>query len=339
MGRRNQGPRLRWLEKRGCYYITWSEGGRSRERSTGAVDRGEAEIFFADWMHQRQRDAGPRDPSEVLIADLLCDYAEENAARMVNPERVGYALVPLTEFWQGKAANQVNQLTCEEYRRWRRRSDGTVRKELGTLRAALNHAFAARRITQQIPVRLPERPPAKDRWLTRKEAAALLRAARSAGKARGHLPLFILIGLYTGKRKEAILSLRWSQVDLENGVIDWETPGRQRTKKRRGRNPVNPKLLAHLRRARRYGSDLGPVITYGGAPVKNIKKGFATACTRAGLQEVTPHVLRHTCATWLMQRGVPTWEAAGFLGMTEATLIAVYGHHHPDHQRTAATAF
>jgi hypothetical protein len=27
MGRRNQGPRLRWLEKRGAYYITWTQHG------------------------------------------------------------------------------------------------------------------------------------------------------------------------------------------------------------------------------------------------------------------------------------------------------------------------
>lgn len=43
MPRRNQGPKLRWLAKRGCYYIAWTEGGRSRERSTGASDREKAE--------------------------------------------------------------------------------------------------------------------------------------------------------------------------------------------------------------------------------------------------------------------------------------------------------
>jgi site-specific recombinase XerD len=31
------------------------------------------------------------------------------------------------------------------------------------------------------------------------------------------------------------------------------------------------------------------------------------------VENVTPHVLRHTCATWLMQRGVPLCEAAGYL--------------------------
>ena len=32
-----------------------------------------------------------------------------------------------------------------------------------------------------------------------------------------------------------------------------------------------------------------------------------------------------------MQRGVPMWEAAGFLGMSAEILQDTYGHHHPDY--------
>lgn len=63
MPRRNQGPKLRWLAKRGCYYIAWTEGGRSRERSTGASDREKAETVFGEWLHARGRTDGPRDPA------------------------------------------------------------------------------------------------------------------------------------------------------------------------------------------------------------------------------------------------------------------------------------
>jgi hypothetical protein len=48
--------------------------------------------------------------------------------------------------------------------------------------------------------------------------------------------------------------------------------------------------------------------------------------------------LRHTVATWLMQRGVPIWEAAGFLGMSPEILQETYGHHRPDYLQDAATA-
>jgi integrase len=51
--------------------------------------------------------------------------------------------------------------------------------------------------------------------------------------------------------------------------------------------------------------------------VASVRKSFEAAVRAAGLgADVTPHILRHTCATWLMQRGVNPWDAAGFLGMT-----------------------
>jgi integrase len=53
---------------------------------------------------------------------------------------------------------------------------------------------------------------------------------------------------------------------------------------------------------------------------------------------VTPHTLRHTAATWLMQRGVPVWETAGLLGMSAEVLLSTYGHHHPDFLHGAANA-
>jgi len=48
--------------------------------------------------------------------------------------------------------------------------------------------------------------------------------------------------------------------------------------------------------------------------------------------------LRHTCSTWLMQAGVETWEAAGFLGMTVEMLDRVYGHHSLTFQKEASEA-
>ena len=121
-------------------------------------------------------------------------------------------------------------------------------------------------------------------------------------------------------------------------MIDFEIAGRQRTKKKRGKVPIPARLLPHLRRARRRGTDLGYVCHIDGQRIGNVKKGFAATCERAGIEGVTPHTLRHTAATWLMQSGVKTWEAAGFLAMSEKTLIAVYGHHHPDYMREAARA-
>src|SRR4051795_6611361 len=77
----------------------------------------------------------------------------------------------------------------------------------------------------------------------------------------------------------------------------------------------------------------------GGKPVQSIKVGFKRALSLSGIKgKVTPHTLRHTAATWLMQAGVPMWEASGYLGMSEKTLRDVYGHHHPDFLRGASEA-
>jgi integrase len=75
------------------------------------------------------------------------------------------------------------------------------------------------------------------------------------------------------------------------------------------------------------------------ARIKDIKRGFTGAARRAGLIEMTPHTLRHTCATWLLQRGVTIWNAARFLHMSPETLQTVYGHHCADHMSAAVRAF
>jgi integrase len=274
------------------------------------------------------------------MTDLLADYAQEHGPETASPWRIAAAVKPLVGFWHGRTVADVTRESCRAYAKSRSgRSPGTVRRELGVLRAAINHAHREGRITRMVAVHLPDRPPARDRWLTRKEAAALLRAALREPRVRLYLPLFILLGLYTGARKEAILSLRWAQLDLDAGRIDFNAPGARKTNKRRALIPIPAKLLGHLRRARARGAELGYVINDNGLRLRDVKRGFASACSRAGLSKVTPHTLKHSCATWLMQKGVPTWEVAGYLATSRETIERVYGHHHPDYLKSASEAF
>ena len=83
-------------------------------------------------------------------------------------------------------------------------------------------------------------------------------------------------------------------------------------------------------------------VEWNGKPVSSVKTAMAKAVRLAGIStehgNVTPHTLRHTAATWLMQSGAPLREAAGYLGMSEKTLRETYGHHHPDYMRGAVEA-
>jgi integrase len=302
MSRRNQGPRLRWFDKRSCYYVVWTERGRSRECSTGTPDREQAETFLAEWLQLRGRRNGPSDPAHLFVTDVLNDYARERGPKVAAENRIGYAVSALADFWEGRAVADVTPQTCGQYvenrlreevrpkskKKWRR-SPGTARRELGVLRAAINYARSGR-ITRPVAVELPERPEARDRWLTRQEA----------------------------------------------GRIDFDLPGRKRTNKKRGKVRIPPRLLPHLRRLRKRGTDLGYVLHIDGMRIGEIQRGFAGACKRAGLEGVTPHTLRHTAATWLMQSKTDPWQASGFLAMSLPTLLKTYGHHHPDHMQEAA---
>jgi integrase len=77
------------------------------------------------------------------------------------------------------------------------------------------------------------------------------------------------------------------------------------------------------------------VIHWGGKRITRFGSVWKRVCKEAQV-DATPHTLRHTRATWIMQQGdVPTWEAAGHLGMSLATLQK-YAKHSPDFQKRAA---
>ena len=259
--------------------------------------------------------------------------------------------------------SEVTGATCRAYVK-HRGTNGGARRDLEDLRAAIGHHAREGLHRGVVRVALPPKGLPREEWLSRSDAAQLLWTCwqyrevqkRHRGKYKGrsmptskrplrHLARFILLGLYTGTRAGAIATASphkeegRSFVDLQNGVFYRLAQGKRATKKRQPAVPVPPRLLAHLRRWHRLGIAKQHFVEFNGKPVKSVKTAFKSAVTLAGLTgRITPHTLRHTSATWLMQLGVPIWDAAGFLGMSEKTLRDTYGHHHPDYLRTAATA-
>jgi integrase len=216
----------------------------------------------------------------------------------------------------------------------------TVRRELGTLRAAVNHCHREGYLTAAPPVTLPDRPAASDRWLTRDEAARLLRAALRSQRGR-HLARFILIGVYTGTRKSAILGLEFAPntrggwIDVEQGLLYRRPVGKAETAKRTPPARMPDRLLAHARRWQRLGRY---PVEYQGGKVADIKTAWAAISEEAGLPGIVPHVLRHTAITWALQGGAAIWDAAGYFGASVQSIQDTYGHHSPNHQESARNA-
>lgn len=241
--------------------------------------------------------------------------------------------------------DSISKTSCAAYAAHRRKekaSDGTIIRELGVLAAAVN-ALADDRIISQAPtVTKPSAPPARDRFLTKDEARALIEAAEKNPYAQ-HLATFIRFGLATGTRASAILALRWTPstvggwIDLESGLIYRRGLGERETIKRRPPLRIAADLRPYLEAAKeRTRTHL--VEDMRGRPVASVKTAFARACRAANLSDVSPHVLRHTCATWALQGGASIFEVAGMLGDTVEMIERVYGHHSPDHLRAAVDA-
>jgi hypothetical protein len=123
-----------------------------------------------------------------------------------------------------------------------------------------------------------------------------------------------------------VQSVGRGHIDLDSGVFYRRPQGSEATKKRQTPVRLPQRLLAHLRRWKRLGIAKHAVVEWNGKPLASVRKSFEAAVVAAGIdRHITPHILRHTAATWAMQRGVNVWDAAGWLGMSPEVLERVYG--------------
>lgn len=260
-------------------------------------------------------------------------YASEHLAHTRASKNAAYNVGNLSAWWGDKKLADVTAKNCRAYAATK--SSTAARRDLETLRAAIGHWHREYGPLPSIPaVVMPPKPEARERWLTREEAARLLWAARRTE----HLKRFILIGLYTGSRSGAILGLKWSWIDLAAHTMRRREHGQAENQtKRTPPTRFGHRLTGFLRRWRKLdGGRCEQVVHWNGQQVRKLRRSWKEACERARLSNVTPHTLRHTRATWLMQAGIDAWEAAGHLGMSVDMLARVYGKHSPDFQKRAA---
>lgn len=337
------------LKLRGGIWYVVSQG-NTRGTSTRTSSRNEAEQFLAAFIQQRDRQdavAGVGLPVCQMLDDYLREHARPNIAAKEQAEiACDYFRA---HFPAGKLATAVTEDDIAAYVKARREGgitrtrkpkpagNGTIRRELGTLAAAYNHAIRKKRIAPGSAPHIspPPAPPPQDHWLTAEDEARLLAACpvetTGAQPRLTRIYRFILLALDTAARKEALQTLTWFQVDFEAGTINLNPRDRLQTKKRRSVVPMSARLRAVLERAYRE-KESGWVLDHPGS-TRTIMEGLTS---KARMEWVTPHVCRHTWATRAARANVSMVDVADFLGDDLRTVERVYRHHSPDHLRGAA---
>lgn len=346
-----------WLDTLdGVYYVFWydAEEKRTKRISIRTKDSSQARDRYRGFLAEGSIiDGAPSSETAHVITcgEALDHYWTEHVTKnVIDRDRVELAIRHLMMFFGHMPVSELNIPLSRKYCELRaagaigqKSTAGTHRRELGALIAAIGHETRWKRIAlSDVPyIEQPPRPQSRDRWMTRDELATLL---HESGRDRIHgadgrfvlsdpdrlsrCYRFCMLSYWTASRRTAIETLTWFQVDMDAGLIYLNPAGRQQTAKKRPVVPIVRDLMPMMIRAKKEATG-EYVLDHPGA----IRSTFDSAVTRAGLKDVSPHVLRHTRAVHMAQDGVSLYAIAGLLGDRVATVEGNYLHHCPEHLR------
>ncbi|MES3016197.1 MAG: site-specific integrase [Bacteroidota bacterium] len=282
--------------------------------------------------------------NEIITESALTLYYNEHCLNSVVAAKESYRHVieHLKKHFGNLATNIISPADVYEYCRKRREGiigqragDGTLNRELNILITAIKYAVKRFKLdpdkdVPDIRFAFPKPPQGKDTWLTVEEMDRMLFYAKDDADLPTRLYRFCMIGFYCGQRKEAILSLKTSQIDLKSGIIDFNPPGRAQTKKHRPIVPIADELMPLAKQVIKLGDEYFCINN------KSIRTSFRNLVDKCKFDKhITPHVLRHTYATQALQAGVDVWSVAGVMGDDPKTVLERYGHHDPNYLRGA----
>lgn len=177
----------------------------------------------------------------------------------------------------------------------------------------------------------------RERFLDHAELHRLLDACRASTSP--DLLLVVMMAVSSGARRSEILNLRWTNIDLAQGVMILRADNANEKKGDTRSAPIAPEALEMLKArkaavaAKRNGkvaelrpSDLVfPSRVSDGQPV-DLRKPWETALKVAGIQGFRFHDLRHSAASFLAAGGASLLEIGAVLGHKSAQTTKRYSH-------------
>lgn len=303
------------------WYVLWRQDGRERRVSTRKTDKYTAEQWVAGFISERN--APPR---EVDINWILDRYEEDRKDKKSIDRIVSHLKAVRASFGANAPVDVSGDMVRSHAASWRRNglADGTIRTRLLLLRAALSWAVKMKYIKDAPYIPAPPPGAPRERYLTRDEFERLYAVADEQ-----HLRTFLALGVWSGLRNGAMLSLTWDNIDFDAMLI---RPKGGSANKKRAIVRINTSLALALGRA--YVMRNGPyVIHWQGQQIGSVKRAFHRAARVAGIQDVKIHDLRKTCASWLAMNGVPMDRIAMILGDSVAITAKHYAHLSPEYLR------
>lgn len=327
-------------------------GQRAKRRAWGftvQVDGQQTRYYRAEWSREDAEKAlaalllQAEQPRKDESAGLTFDQAierylavkakkrslEDDRRILAHLKSAFGADTPLTEITTGRISEYKVQRLKTQVRRQGKVRDlepGTLNRELAALRHLLRLAHDEWEVLSSVPrIRLEKEPQGRLRWLTPAEAIVLLDACRESRNV--DLSDLVELALFTGLRRGEALGLTWERVDRARGVILLTV-----TKSNRRREvPLNSRADAVL--ARRGSKDNG--LVFGTHAWDHFRSAWELAVERAKLVDFHFHDLRHTFASWAVQRGATLQEIKDLLGHHSLAMALRYGHLAPEHLRSA----
>jgi integrase len=215
------------------------------------------------------------------------------------------------------------------------------RCEANRLRALLSTMF---NLAEEWDLRPPRTNPCRHvkkyvekkrkRFLRMDELARLGTAIEEADRTAAHSTSVIgaiKLLLFTGCRLSEILTLQWSEVDLESGCLDLSTS-------KTGQKVVHLNAAARAVLEQLPRRDDNRYVLPGlrlGAHLVNLEKPWRQIRARAGLEDVRLHDLRHTFASIGAMNGLSLPMLAAILGHSQPSTTNRYAHLAADPVRQA----
>ncbi len=319
----------------GIYYVAYDDKGRTKRVSTGAKLKQDALSFLRNFNEELKRREGEKTAPVSLreFTEQFLRYSETvHTVKTNNAFKVTFGMlerhfgeVKLTDLTTGKLERFFTKRIKEA-------SVYAARRDYINLSSAFNKAVRDKQLTETPchgigKIRIPEKLPL---FFSPDEFQVLL-----AVIDKSDIRDLVEFACYTGLRQMELLTLRWEQIRLSDAMLILDNRTHTTKSKRIRTVPLNRKAQDILIR-RKQISETEIVFTLKHRPVSQgyITKLFKRYVLRAKLNPTLSfHNLRHTFASWLVQRGVSIYEVSKLLGHSSVNVTAIYAHLQTDNLR------